>query len=748
MNRTLILAAWLIPAACATLAQAADGPILDTPFAQEYRDPFVQGADKAENDVRSVAVSGDGKVWAATQAGLRVVDAGKLVEPAGEKIDGPTYDLLVSKDGKTIAIGAWNGVYLVENGSVKAAPGMNGPVTSLAHYRGRLVAGNHEGIFEQASDGSWKRIPGTWSTPPRDMVECQGDLVVSAWSGVFVKRGQEIDALNDPDEILSRNCRGLAVDKKGHLWVGSRGGIDVYDDLHTEASHTGRDGLPSTDVRLMSFDAEGRLWAATGLGVARFDGKRWSLRHSLRWLPSDDARDVAFAADGAAWVATGNGLGVIRKRSMTLEEKAKVFEDQVRARHVRAPGLVEHCVLNKPGDLSDIRPTDTDNDGLFTGLYVAAESFRYAVTKDPAAKANAQEAYRAIEYLQTVTDTPGFVARTVIPSDWSTMADRNETFTPQQVAERLSDESRWKRVENRWRLSKDGKWLWKGDTSSDEISGHYYAWGIYYDLVADDEEKKRVAAHVKKVTDYIIDGGYVLKDIDGQATRWGVWSPEKLNGDPNWWLERGCNSVEILSFLTVAYHITGDERYNREIDTLLHKHHYDENILQPMDPTPDYFTYIGFHLLSLAYRGLLAYEKDPERRELYLESLEAWFDPVRRDASPMYGITYAAFTDDDEDNYRQKAIAGQFRDVPLDMIEWTVDNSGREDIRIVGKPVEGIPQANRLLPASERGSYRWDRNVYDVKRGSDGRSESTSVFWLLPYWMGRHHGLIAALPAK
>ena len=228
-----------------------------------------------------------------------------------------------------------------------------------------------------------------------------------------------------------------------------------------------------------------------------------------------------------------------------VDSKAAFFQKLVRDRHVRAPGLVEQCLLPVPGSLERHEPLDSDNDGLFTGLYLATESFRYAATGAADAKRNAQEAYRAMEFLQHVTETPGFVARTVIPTDWKRMADPNRVYTPQEDAEEQAKSTRWKYVKQRWRKSSDGKWLWKGDTSSDEATGHFFAYPIYYDLVADDKEKKRVAKLIGRIMDHIIDGGYTFRDIDGKPTRWGVWAPERLNDDPDWWLERGVNSVEI-----------------------------------------------------------------------------------------------------------------------------------------------------------------------------------------------------------
>jgi hypothetical protein len=156
-----------------------------------------------------------------------------------------------------------------------------------------------------------------------------------------------------------------------------------------------------------------------------------------------------------------------------------------------------------------------------------------------------------LRFLQTVTETDGFVARTVIPADWEHMHDANRTYTAQEVADSHVRNPREKIIE-RWRPSADGKWLWKGDTSSDEITGHMYGYLFYYDLVADEREKKEVSKHVCRIVDYIIAGGYVLRDIDGQHTKWAVWAPEFLNDDPDWRQERGINSVEILSYLKLA----------------------------------------------------------------------------------------------------------------------------------------------------------------------------------------------------
>jgi len=481
------------------------------------------------------------------------------------------------------------------------------------------------------------------------------------------------------------------------------------------------------------------MWVGTPIGVARYDGHAWSFRHSRRWLLNDEVRDVCFDAEGTAWIATAGGVSAIRRATTTLAAKAGHYLSVCMARHIREPGLVEKCRLETPGDVRTWKPRDDDNDGQYTAMYLGMESFRYAATKDPSARANARRAFDALKFLHTVTETAGFVARTVIPATWTQMADANRTLSDREVTNERIQDPRSKYVPVRWRPSKDGKWLWKGDTSSDEITGHFYGYLTYYDLAANETERVRVAAHVRRVMDAIIDGGYTLKDLDGTHTRWAVWSPEKLNGDPDWQFERGINSVEILSYLKATYRMTGDEKYQRHYLELLHKHNYAKNVLRAKTTDPAWRTHIDDELLALAWPALLLHESDPRLREVYLKALAGWYAACGRDESPYFDFLYASLTGRKVD---LSAGVRFLRDAPLDLIRWRVDNSQREDLRIVRFPEMEKLQIDRVLPPSERGVIRWDDNPYLTVQGDGGETESDGVYWLLPYWMGRYYGYI------
>ena len=97
-----------------------------------------------------------------------------------------------------------------------------------------------------------------------------------------------------------------------------------------------------------------------------------------------------------------------------------------------------------------------------------------------------------LKLLQEVTGTDGFFARTVVPSDWTTVHDGNRNYTEKELADELVKDPRFKPVEKRWHKSADGKWLWKDDTSSDEMCGHLMGYFFFYELVADNTEKEMI----------------------------------------------------------------------------------------------------------------------------------------------------------------------------------------------------------------------------------------------------------------
>ena len=303
-----------------------------------------------------------------------------------------------------------------------------------------------------------------------------------------------------------------------------------------------------------------------------------------------------------------------------------------------------------------------------------------------------------------------------------------------------------------WFRSKVDPTLWcKGDTSSDEIDGHYFAWFLYHDLVADDAEKKEIAAVVRRVTDYIMANDLTLVDHTGVKTRWGIWSPELINRNPFYYEQRPLNSIEILSFLKVAEHITGDARYARAFDDLIQKHHYLLNsLMMRRDKTgrwPD-INHSDDELLYLVYYPLLRLERDSSRRRILTQSIARTWDegapdeqPIRPERSPFYNFIYGATTGRRCD---VEAATETLEDWPWDLFDWATRGSHRTDVQVLSAP--GIhrhqTQLGRVLPISERSQGRWNSNPWIADVGGDGRHEHDGVAWSLGYWLGVYHGYL------
>ena len=79
----------------------------------------------------------------------------------------------------------------------------------------------------------------------------------------------------------------------------------------------------------------------------------------------------------------------------------------------------------------------------------------------------------------------------------------------------------------------------------------------------------------------------------------------------------------------------------------------------------------------------------------------------------------------------------------MDLRSWRVRNSHRADVQArapEGGWTEEMDQV--LLPYYERPTHKWNGNPFRLDGGNEGSSEEDGVAFLLPYWMGRHYGII------
>jgi len=479
---------------------------------------------------------------------------------------------------------------------------------------------------------------------------------------------------------------------------------------------------PVPNLKEFARERSGVVWLGSEQGAARFDAKakhrwsRWQYFHGWRWLLDNDVQNVfveEVKKGSKIWIRTRTAVSLIEWRPMTLEEKAQHFDARIEARHVRH-GMVADSSLRVPGDLSTNEKRSSDNDGLWTAIYLGAQSYRYAVTRDPDARRKAQRAMQLLVRLEEITGIPGFPARSFISTNEARPGD------------------------GEWHPTPDGQWLWKGDTSSDELVGHYYGYAIYFDLVADDSDKAMIRPVVTRITDHLIRNNYDLIDLDGQPTRWGQWSERYYQTEEGKY-EAALRSLELLAFLKTAHHIAGDPKYDAAYRDRIQRGYAEHTRHYRRWPGGGEINFSDDELAYLSYDPLLRYEKDPKLRTIYLDSLRFTWSQIRSDMNPLWNyISVASGAGKLTRNIREESRRSLER-VPMDMIEWTVQNSHRLDVKLqTGNDRFSRPQLTEALAPDERAIAKWNSNPYRPDGGSGGRGEDDGSYFLLPYWMGRY----------
>lgn len=488
--------------------------------------------------------------------------------------------------------------------------------------------------------------------------------------------------------------------------------------------------LPATNITAIA-EIDEKLWFGSNQGafMLREDGQ-FNYYSGERWLPDDHVKHISKGEDRSILILTENGLGAVHFKETSLHEKALFYEKQVRSRHIRFGFNATLSGMNK-GDIASGYLSDSDNDGLWTAMYLGGQAFRYAVTKSDEALQNCRESLDAMERLYTVNPVPGFPSR---------------SFERSGYMEQLADP-------RRWRPAEDPEWDWKATTSSDEAIGHIFAFGIVAELIEEEGLKNQAIRLIDTLMQHVVDNDFYLIDYDGQPTTWGRWNPEYVNARLEMVGDRKLNSSNIVAMLQTAYHFTQKEIYKEKAFELMDEHGYLENLLRPIkeiglapDEASDWdkmlsenWNHSDDEMYFLGYWGLYRYAFNDTLREKYKAAILDHWQAERPEKEGAWNI-FAAMTG--AENFDLEEAISYLQEYPLDLINWTVQNSHRKDIEKL-EPNFREQFIKEVLPPDELRIARHNANRFTLDGGNGGRSEySAGDIWLLPYWMGRYLGVI------
>lgn len=546
--------------------------------------------------------------------------------------------------------------------------------------------------------------------------------------------------------------------------------------------------LPSAVPDYTCFSECGDItWYGARTGLTRFDPKakytydRVMYFSADRDLPDNDVLAV-YAVENGAWVRTASGVTRIELRDMTCEERSDMLRSETK-KYVDRHGLVSQKYLAVPRDVSTaVAWGHSDNDGEFTSHYALGELFRYAVLKREKgagdqsvieAKASAARAVEACMLLMRISGRgDGFVARSFVTKDEPVPDDglfyRKSGGKAVCLKTRASERMGYTGLEQpasapvpdrlaalyRSEGYSDDDIIYKGDTSSDEITGHYINLLYAYDLLGpDDPELAALISETAGLTmGYIIDCGFEMHEFPGRPTTWARWSPEYFETIGGWF-GSPLNAAEILMYLLVTIHVTGDPdgKFRAAYDKLVSLGYAETTVCHYERFTHGYMAFgldlqealmYGCNsLATLSFWGLTILEKDPGLLALYRQGFKNWRSTTEREHNPGYDFPYILGCPDE--SIDMDKIAEWFYRTNPSRLAASVSLLGRHDVPVRARS-GGYLETGFLLPPDERFISKYDRNPLQYRNEDSGgiHCVESCYVYTLPYWMGRYYGFI------
>lgn len=500
----------------------------------------------------------------------------------------------------------------------------------------------------------------------------------------------------------------------------------------------------------------------------------------------------------------------------TLKEKAAYYDWIVPKIHQVPATVAGHedysrvftvnCDENIPEEIVDDNqlPTCTqnlsENNGLWTSLYVASQAFRYATTKDDEALYQLKRTLNGTYQMLQITGKSGLYTRDFrdpsIPQQYciedepyyanaETDNERYARYTPpsdRMVGNqfvKIDDDGCFKT----WDTSLNdgnGGWLkhseyctdpkfagfcWQRNVSKDEYAGHMFAAGIVAKIV-DDPEVRAIAEDILvKVGHHLVDNAYWVNDFDGRYTRYGSANAMSLDSFA------GANAMLALTWTKMGAVVKNDPvLIDSYYNCLLQQSgEIIECIDQPFESPKDYREHLdtmGFMLGcnsnydtisigELAYFNLIWYEQDEELRNFYRgkyrENTEGPDNQGRNlwdEDNPFRNFNLISRMDPanyDSAEAKSMVEAGvcTLKQYQTDNIRKARDSSNYEHWC---QSERHGSLAEDQIPISERcpSIFEWwgDPNQRETC-GENLKSAIPPAGYLLPYWMGRYFGFIS-----
>jgi uncharacterized protein (TIGR03437 family) len=330
--------------------------------------------------------------------------------------------------------------------------------------------------------------------------------------------------------------------------------------------------------------------------------------------------------------------------------------------------------------------TRCGDSALWTGAYLAAEAFRYNVTRSADALNNVKGAVAGLKALSDITGD-NRLARCIV-------------FASSPYAAGIANE------EAANTIHQNPPWIWIDNTSRDQVVGAFFGLGAAFDLVDDTGVKQSI----NDLTTRLI--GFISRH---------QWSP---NDDAsNTFLLR---PEELQMLLQVARHVNPANTVSGPF------------LVPPVDvgvtvDVQSIGSYFKFNLDYMTFYNLIRIQDNSDNRGAY--------QIARRYTA---GHQNAFFNMVDRALYSPDAVRDAETRTLLD--QW-LQRPRRDFFVDLSKTVQVCgTEACQPVPVPQRPptDFLWQRDPFQLSGGGSGLIENNGIDYILPYWMARYYGVIAA----
>jgi hypothetical protein len=383
------------------------------------------------------------------------------------------------------------------------------------------------------------------------------------------------------------------------------------------------------------------------------------------------------------------------------EQDALSISDVIGQRHMPHGVIVAPVFASASSDRIVAYSRGADA-AIWTGHYLAAESFRYKVTGELEALENARAALRGISSLRRVTGT-NLLARCLFPTDW--------TF-----ASSIRHEEAGHGIYTR---NLDGRaYNWVGNTSRDQYMGVFFGLAIAFDLIDEADVRQIIREEVTALLEFLLDHD------------WAIVMPDLRISTVFW-----ARTDQQLGLLQVGRHVNPG-RFAAAYDE--HRARYSSSVAVPVsfEVLDTHGSYFKFNINAIGFYNLVRLEDSSKHRKRYLKAYK-----ILRKATRNHGNAHFNMID------RALKGADSARDgETLRLLDkWLMRPRRDQRVDLRNKyPACSSGRACSPVPVEERVTtdFLWQRSPFQLSGGGSGTIETPGIDYILPYWMARYFELL------